>query len=200
MRKIIAALQTSLDGFIEGPNGEMDWVMDDDEENWRDMFEMLESVNTCILGRVMYPEYERYWLAVLANPAGILPLSGTPATKNEIIYARWADKTPHLVLSRTLDKVEWKTTRIVRDVEEIRKLKQQPGNNIYAVGGAAFVGSLMNANLVDELHLMVTPLVLGGGKALFKDVKERCALKLLRAKSLISGKVSLAYSTKLAQT
>jgi dihydrofolate reductase len=200
MRKIIAALQTSLDGFIEGPNGEMDWVMDDDEENWRDMFEMLESVNTCILGRVMYPEYERYWLAVLANPTGILPLSGGPATKNEITYAHWADKTPHFVLSRTLDKVEWKTTRIVRDVEEIRKLKQQPGKNIYAVGGATLVGCLMNANLVDELHLMVTPLVLGGGKALFKDVKERCALKLVRAKPLISGKVSLAYSTKVGQT
>ena len=63
-----------------------------------------------------------------------------------------------------------------------------------------FIEGLMNANLVDELHLMVTPLVLGGGKALFKDVKERCALKLVRAKPLISGKVSLAYSTKVAQT
>jgi dihydrofolate reductase len=200
MRKIIAALQTSVDGFIEGPNGELDWAMAEDEETWRDLFEMLESADTCILGRVMYPEYEQYWLAVLANPAGILPLSGRPATKNEISYARWANKTPHIVLSRTLDKVQWKTTRIVRDVEEIRELKQQPGRNIYAVGGATLVGSLMNAGLVDELHLTVNPLVLGGGKALLKDVKERRALKLVRAKPLISGKVSLAYSTKVAQT
>jgi dihydrofolate reductase len=166
MRRIIAALETSVDGFIAGPKGELDWAMAEDEETWKDLFEMLESADTCILGRVMYPEYEQYWLAVLADPAGILPLSGRPATKNEITYARWADKTPHVVLSRTLDKVEWKTTRIVRDVEEIRKLKHQPGKDIYAVGGATLVGSLMNAGLVDELHLMVNPLVLGGGKAL----------------------------------
>jgi dihydrofolate reductase len=106
LRKIIAALQTSVDGFIEGPHGELDWAMAEDEETWRDIFEMLESADTCILGRVMYPEYEQYWLAVLANPAGILPLSGRPATKNEITYAHWADQTPHVVLSRTLNKVE----------------------------------------------------------------------------------------------
>jgi dihydrofolate reductase len=200
MRKIIAALQTSVDGFIEGPYGELDWAMAEDEETWRDLFEMLDSADTCILGRVMYPDYEQYWLAVLADPAGILPLSGRPATKNEVTYARWADKTPHIVLFRTLDKVQWKTTRIVRDVEEIRELKQQPGRNMYAVGGATLVGSLMNAGLVDELHLTVNPLVLGGGKALLKDVKERRALQLVRAKPLISGKVSLAYSTKIAQT
>ncbi|PYL99800.1 MAG: dihydrofolate reductase, partial [Verrucomicrobia bacterium] len=92
--KIIAALQVSVDGFIEGPNGELDWSMAEDEETWRDVFEMLESVDTCILGRVMYPEYEQYWLAVLANPGGP-PLSEKPATKNEIAYARWANKTPH---------------------------------------------------------------------------------------------------------
>ena len=65
MRKMIAALQTSMDGFIEGPNGELDWAMAEDEETWRDVFEMLESVDTCILGRRMYPDYEqsgsRYW-------------------------------------------------------------------------------------------------------------------------------------------
>jgi dihydrofolate reductase len=194
MRKIIAALQTSVDGFIEGPNGEMDWVMEEDEEAWKDMFQMLDSVDTCILGRVMYPEYEKYWLAVLANPGGPLPLSGKAATKNEIAYARWADKTPHVVLSKTLDKVSWKTTRIVRDLEEIRKLKHQPGKNMYVVGGATLVGSLMNASLIDEIQLMITPLLLSGGKALFKDVKERKALKQIRMKTLRSGKVSLTYT------
>jgi dihydrofolate reductase len=194
MRKIIAALQTSVDGFIEGPNGELDWAMAEDEETWRDVFEMLDSVDTCILGRVMYPDYEQYWLAVLADPSGPLPLSGKPATKNEIKYARWADKTPHIVVSKTLDKVAWKTSRIVRDIEEIRKLKEQSGKNIYVVGGATLVGSLMNARLIDEVRLMVNPLVLGDGKALFKDVKERHELKLVRAKPLKSGKVSLLYS------
>ena len=164
MRKIIAALQTSVDGFIEGPNGELDWAMAEDEETWRDMFAMLDSVDTCILGRVMYPGYEQYWLAVLANPSGHLPFERQTATKNEIAYARWADKTPHVVVSKTLDKVSWKTTRIVRDFEEIRKLKQQPGKDMYVVGGATLVGSLMNASLIDEVRVLINPLLAGWRK------------------------------------
>jgi dihydrofolate reductase len=194
MRKIIAALQTSVDGFIEGPNGELDWAMAEDEETWRDIFAMLDSVDTCILGRVMYPDYEQYWLAVLADPTGSLPLSGRPATKNEIAYARWADKTQHLVVSKTLKEVKWKTTRIIRDLEEIRKLKQQPGKDMHVVGGATLVGSLMNAGLIDEVRVLINPLLLGGGKALFKDVKERKVLKQVRTKTLRSGKVSLTYT------
>jgi dihydrofolate reductase len=196
MRKIIAALQVSVDGFIEGPKGELDWAMAEDEETWRDLDEMLKTVDTFILGRKMYPDYEQYWLAILADPTGILPLSGKTATKNEIAFARRADKIPHIVLSKTLDKVAWKTTRVVRDVEEIRKMKQQPGKNMYVVGGATLVSSLMNLGLIDELRLMVNPLVLGGGKALFKDVKERHTLKLVQAKPLKSGKVSVTYSTQ----
>ncbi|RPJ38196.1 MAG: dihydrofolate reductase [Planctomycetaceae bacterium] len=198
MRKIIAALQVTVDGFIEGPNGELDWAMAEDEEGWGDVFDLLDQVDTCILGRVMYPDYEQYWMAILANPRGVLPLTGKVASKNEIAYARFADKTPHIVLSKTLtpDKVAWKTTRIVRDVEEIRKMRQQPGKDMYAVGGATLVSSLMNLGLIDELRLLVNPLILGGGKALFKDVKERHALKLLKAKPAKSGKVSLIYSTR----
>lgn len=144
----------------------------------------------------MYPGYEQYWLAVLANPDGVLPFSGRVASKNEIDYASFADRTPHIVLSKTLDKVSWKTTRIVRDVEEIRRLKQQSGKDIYAVGGATLVSSLMNLGLIDEIQLLVNPLILGGGKALFKDVKDRQTLKLVQAKPLKSGKVSLIYSTQ----
>jgi dihydrofolate reductase len=195
-RKIIAALQVSVDGFIEGPNGEMDWAMEEDEDTWKDVFEMLAHVDTFILGRKMYPGYEQYWLAVLTNSSGILPFSGRTATRNEIAYARLADKTPHIVLSKTLDQVAWKTTRIVRDVEEIRKLKQQPGKDMHVVGGATLVSSLMNLGLIDEIQLLVNPLLLGGGKALFKDVKERHALKLVGAKPLNSGKVSLTYVTQ----
>jgi dihydrofolate reductase len=187
MRRIIAALQTSVDGFIEGPNGELDWAMAEDEESWRGMDETLSLVDTFILGREMYPAYEQYWLALLANPTG---------TKNENAYARHADKIPHIVLSKTLDKVAWKVTRIVRDVEEIRKMKQQPGKDMLTFGGATLVSSLMNLGLIDELRLMVNSIILGGGKALFKDVKERQSLKLIRAKPLKSGKVSLTYSTQ----
>jgi dihydrofolate reductase len=133
MRKIIASLAMSVDGFIEGPNGEMDWVMEEDEETWKYMFEMLSHVDTFILGRKMYPVYEQYWLAVLADPGAILPFSGRVASNNEINFARLADSTRHVVLSSTLDKVTWKTTRIVRDVEDIRKMKQKPGKDMYAV-------------------------------------------------------------------
>ena len=195
-RKIIAALQVTVDGFIEGPNGEMDWAIEEDEETWKDIFEMLTHVDTFILGRKMYPAYEQYWLAVLTDPGGILPLSGRVASKNEIAYARLADSKEHIVLSNTLDKVTWKTTRIIRDVEDIRKMKQQPGKDIYAVGGAMLVSSLMNLGLIDELRLMVNPLILGGGKALFKDVKGRQMLKLAGAKQLKSGRVGLIYDVR----
>ncbi|HKG89936.1 MAG TPA: dihydrofolate reductase family protein [Nitrososphaeraceae archaeon] len=93
-----------------------------------------------------------------------------------------------------MDQVDWKNTRVVRDMEDIRKMKQQPGKDMYAVGGATLVSSLMNLGLIDELRLMINPLILGGGKALFKDVKERHSLKLIRVKPLKSGKVSLTYS------
>jgi len=187
MRRIIAALQTSVDGFIEGPNGELDWAMAEDEETWIDMNETLSLVDTFILGRGMYPAYEQYWLALLDNPTG---------TKNENAYARHADKIPHIVLSKTLDKVAWKVTRIVRDVEEIQKMKQRPGKDMLTFGGATLVSSLMNLGLIDELRLMVNPIILGGGKALFKDVKEPQSLKLIRVKPLKSGKVGLTYSTQ----
>jgi dihydrofolate reductase len=186
MRKIIAALQTSVDCFIAGPNGEMDWAIEEDEETWRVMNEILNSVDTLILGGRMYPEYEQYWLSVLANPS--------IGTENDKAYARRADKIPHIVLSKTLDKVKWKTTRVVRDVEEIRKMKQQPGRNMLSFGGATMISTLMDQRLIDEVHLIVNPLILGGGKALFKDVKERRNLKLIEAKPLKSGKVRLMYN------
>jgi dihydrofolate reductase len=127
-------------------------------------------------------------------PGGFYPsvIESLPRIYN---YARLADSKQHIVLSSSLDKVAWKTTRIVRDVEDIQKMKQQPGKDMFAVGGATLVSSLMNLGLIDELRLMVNPLILGGGMALFKDVKERHSLKLIKAKPLKSGKVSLTYGT-----
>ncbi|HXV84300.1 MAG TPA: dihydrofolate reductase family protein [Candidatus Binatia bacterium] len=190
MRKIIAALVVSVDGFIEGPNGELDWV-----ETWEDPFDLLPQIDTCILGRGMFPGYEQYWSAVLANPEGPLPFTGKAASKGEIEYAHFAEKTPHIVLSKTLDQVSWKNTQIVRDIEEVQRMKQQPGKDMHAVGGATLVCNLMNQRLIDELRLVVYPIVLGGGKALFKDVKERHALKFVGAKPLESGLVRLTYGT-----
>jgi dihydrofolate reductase len=189
MRRIIAALVVSVDGFIEGPNGELDWV-----ETWEDPFDLLPQIDTCILGRGMYPGYERYWRSILADPEGILPLTGRAASKGEIDYAHFADRTPHIVLSTTLDQVTWQNTRIVRDIEELRTMKQQPGGDMHAVGGATLVSSLMNQGLIDELRLVVAPIVLGEGKALFKDVMERHALVFREATQLESGTVRLTYS------
>jgi dihydrofolate reductase len=189
MRKIIAALQVSLDGFIEGPNEELDWV-----DSWEDPFDIIGNVDAFILGARMYPGYEQYWQAVLDNPKGILPFTGRPATEGEIAYAKFAGRTQHIVVSSTLQAVSWKNTRIVRDVEEVRRLKETSGSAMHAVGGATLVSSLMNAGLVDEIRLVVQPIILGGGKPLFKDVKARHSLTLLTARALTAGAVSLNYS------
>ena len=116
-RKIIAALQVSLDGLIEGPDGDIDWI-----GSWEDSFDLLPEIDTCVLGAGMYPGYEQYWLAVLNHPDDVLPFTGRTATPGDVRYARFADATPHFVLSTTLDTVAWKTARIVRDTEPIRAL------------------------------------------------------------------------------
>ena len=162
MRKIIAALQVSVDGFIQGRNGELDWV-----ETWEDQFDLSQQIDTCLLGAGMYPGYEQYWRGILANPGGVLPFTGRDPTPGEIEYAHFADRTPHFVLSTTLQSVDWPAARIIRSVDEIRLLKQQPGKDIHAVGGATLVSSLMNMQLIDEIRLVMHPVVLGGAKALF---------------------------------
>ena len=190
MRKLIAALVVSVDGCIEGPHGELDWV-----DTWEEPFDLLPQIDTCLLGRQMYPGYEQYWGAILATPEGTLPCTGKVASEGEIAYAPFAASTPPIVLTRTLDSVAWRNTRIVRDVEAIRRMQQQPGKDMHAVGGATLVCNLMNQRLIDELRLVVYPIILGGGKALFKDVKERHALTLLGTKPLQSGLVRRTYST-----
>lgn len=192
MKKMIAALQVSLDGYVEGPNGELDWITD-----WSEDFDMLNQIDTCVLGAGMYPGYEQYWMGILSNPGGILEFTGRKATKGEIDYANFADITPHYVLSTTIEKAAWKTTTIVRTIDELKKLKQS-GNaeskNIYVVGGANLVSNLINHNLIDELRLVIHPIVLGKGKGLFKDVAARHPLKLKHSKSSESGQISLVYS------
>jgi dihydrofolate reductase len=188
MRKLVAAFRVSLDSFIQGPNGEVDWV-----DTWEDTFDLMPQIDAMVLGGGMYPGYEQYWSAVHADPQRALPMTGRRPSAGEIEYARFAHATPHAVVSTTLDTVSWKTARIVRDVEEIRALKDQPGKDIYAVGGPTLVSSLMNRGIVDELRLDVHPIVLGGGKALFDGVKERRPLQLVDAKPLASGQVRLTY-------
>lgn len=189
MRKIIAALQVSLDGYIEGSNGEIDWI-----RSWEDPFDILPEVDTCILGGRMYPGYEAYWGAIMADPSAVSPFTGQAATQGEVDYARFASTAQHVVLSRTLTTVAWPNTRIIRSADEIAALKQQPGKNIHAVGGATLVGSLVNLRLVDELRIVVQPILLGAGKALFGAVLDRHALALGEAKPIGDDMVRLTYS------
>ncbi len=193
MRRVIAALQISVDGFIEGPNGELDWV-----DTWEDPFDLSRQIDACVLGAGMYLGYEQYWRAILANPKDILPFTGRVPSPGEIEYARFADQTPHFVLSTTLMSVQWPAARIIRSVDDIRLMKQQRGKDIYAVGGAALISSLMNMDLVDEIRLVVHPVVLGGGKALFKHVNGRHALALTDVAQIASGPVRLIYRRRHA--
>jgi len=185
---MIAALQVSLDGFIEGPDGEKDWA-----DSWASALELIPDVGTFLLGGRMYPDYGEYWEAINANPERVPPFQERVPSKGEIAYARLAAKTPHIVLSTTLKNVSWPAAQIIRDVAELRTLKAQPGKAIYVVGGAALVASLLNENLIDELRLIVHPIVLGKGRALFNGVNKRLSLDLVEAKSTESGRVIVTY-------
>ena len=195
MRKIIAALIVSLDGYIEGPNGEIDWI-----DSWEDPSDITGQIDTCILGANMYPGYEQYWTAVHSAPGEPLPFSGKAATQGEVDYARFAMQTPHVVLSNNLQTATWPHTRIVRNLGAVATLKQQGGKDIHAVGGAALVSSLINAGLVDELRLVVVPILLGAGKPLFQGLLARHALHLVSATVLPHGHTKLVYTLSPASS
>jgi dihydrofolate reductase len=187
-RTMIAALQISLDGFIEGPNGEKDWA-----DSWASAIGLIPDVDMFVLGGGMYPDYGEYWESIYANPERVPPSQEQLPSKREIAYARLAAKTPHLVLSTTLESVSWPAAQIIRNVAELRAIKAQTGKNMYVVGGATLVASLLNESLIDELRLIVHPIVLGKGKALFGDVNKRLSLDLVEAKSTDSGRIIVTY-------
>ena len=191
-RKLIAALQVSLDGFVQGPDGEQDWA-----DSWASALGLIPDVDMFVLGAGMYPDYGEYWKAILESPDRVPPFQERLPSKGEIAYARKAVQTPHVVLSTKLSKVAWPpNARIVRNVAELRTLKGQPGNNTYVVGGATFVASLLNEGLIDELRLIVHPVVLGKGRGLFDGINKRLSLDLAEAKSTEGGNVIVTYRTK----
>jgi dihydrofolate reductase len=193
-RTLIAALQVSLDGFTEGPGGEKDWV-----DSWADAIQLIPDVDMFVLGGHMYPTYGEYWEAIDAHPERVPPFGEQPPSKSEIAYARLAAKTPHVVLSTTLKSVSWPTAQILRNAGELRTLKNQPGKNTYVVGGATLVASLLNEGLIDELRLIVHPIVLGSGQALFGGVNNRLLLDLVEAKPARSGRVIVNYRIRTSQ-
>lgn len=180
--------RVSVDGFFAGPNGEIDWFIADHELD-KALHEMGQpdavSPDTVLLGRVTYQLFESYWPKVAADPE---------ATREARIIADELSQMTKVVFSKTLKEVSWENTRLVRgDVaKEVSRLKQGEGSDILIFGSGTIVQQLADEGLIDEYLLAVTPVVLGAGKLLFKDVK-KFNLKLLEARSFKSGNVLLHY-------
>ena len=187
MRKLIAAMKTSVDGKIEGPEGYADWV-----DTWTDDYGLTPQIDACLLGGHMYPGYEQYWSAMQGEPDKPLPMTGRLPTAQELEWARFAAATPHYVLSSTLTSAAWPGTRFLRGVDDVAALKRQAGKDIYLMGGAQVVTRLIDAGLVDELRLIVYPLLAGQGKPLFTTSIRR-RFDLLKTDSMTGGRVALVY-------
>jgi len=188
MRKLIAAMKVSADEKTEGPEGFADWV-----DGWSEDYGLTPQIDACLLGAGMYPGYEQYWTAIQDQPDKPLPMTGRLPTPGEVEWARFAARTPHYVLSSTFDSALWPSTRFLRGLDEVARLKRRPGKDIYLVGGARTTASLIDAGLVDELRLIVYPLIVGTGKTLFGRMDRHRALELRNLQQLPGGRVSVTY-------
>ncbi len=181
MPKIILFNMISLDGFFEGPGRDISWHNVDDEFN-EFAIEQLDSAGGLIFGRLTYQLMAGYW----PTPA---------AAQDDPIVAAKMNGIPKIVFSRTLDKVEWNNTRLVKEdaAAEITRLKQHPGNDLYIFGSGNLSAAFIRDGLINEYRLIVSPLVLGQGTPLFKDLKEKLPLKLMKARTFRNGNVLLYY-------
>src|SRR5580698_4373856 len=188
MRKLIAAMKLSLDGKFEGPEGYAGWV-----DAWSEDYGLTAQIDACVMGGGMYPGYENYWTSIKSEPSKPAWITGKPPTLAEIEWAGFAAKTPHHVLSTSLSTANWPNTRFLRTLDELDALKAQTGKDIYLMGGGRLAASLIDAGVVDELRLLVYPVIAGGGKALFAAASPRL-LELLRTQVLPGGLVQLVYA------
>lgn len=179
MRKLIMWNMVTLDGYFEGPKR---WDIDWHEYVWGEELEQFSidqsrSVGMLVFGRVTYEGMAGYW----------------PSARGAV--ADFMNSIPKVVFSRTLERAEWNNTRLVKDsaVEEVSKLKQMPGKDLYIFGSANLSSTFTQHDLIDEYRLGLNPLVLGGGNPLFKPGQERTRMKLLEARPLKSGVVILRY-------
>jgi dihydrofolate reductase len=169
MRKIILQLAVSLDGFIEGPNGEFDWCFTDDDYGMTEFFKHIDAV---FMGRKSYE--------LTLSMGGSVP-PGFPPLKE-------------YVFSNSLDKVEGERILVSGDLaKEVNKIKKEPGKDIWLFGGAALTTSFINLDLVDEMALAVHPVLLGAGKPLFQNIPGRVPLQLTNTQTYPSGLVMLSY-------
>lgn len=188
MKKLKLQVQMSVDGYVAGPNGEMDWmVWDWDDELNRYVNELTEPVDTILLGRKMADGFISHWTNVVNNPDDPSHASGKKMVD-----------TPKVVFTKTLKKSAWENTDIATGdlTDEITKLKSQDGNDIIVYGGAEFVSGLVKGGLIDEYHLFVNPAILGEGMTIFKDVIHNQNLTLVNAIPFDCGIVLLHYEPK----
>lgn len=182
MRKVIYSMGVSLDGFIAGPGGEIDWSAPDEELHRFHNQQALE-LGAHFCGRRLYEEM-LYW-----ETAGENPSTG----KTELEFARIWQAMPKIVFSTTLEKVEGNARLVTGDVaEEVAKLKEQPGKDL-AVGGAGLASAFIKLGLVDEYRLFISPVALGGGTPYFPAQAERINLELVERQTFGSRVVYLRY-------
>ena len=188
MRKLKLQMNTTIDGFVAGPNGELDWMIldDNDENNYAN--DLIDSSDTILMGRKMTDEFVKYWTDVVEN-------------QPESSWYEFAKKmvdTPKVVFTKTLDESPWANTTLAKGdlVDEVNQLKKQSGKDILAYGGAGFASSLIKENLIDEYYFFVNPVAIGKGKEIFNRVNETFKLKLIKSQSLESGVILQCYEPK----
>jgi dihydrofolate reductase len=185
MRKLVSFMHVSLDGFVAGPNGEMDWIKVD-EEIFDYAGQRTNSADTALYGRVTYDMMEAYWPTAADGPN---------ASKHDIEHSAWYKKVEKIVLSRSMKDKKLPGTKIVSEniSKEINQLKQASGAEIIMFGSPSATHSLMQENLIDEFWIFVNPVLIGQGIPLFKSIKERIKLTLVKSHPFSSGVVCLHY-------
>jgi dihydrofolate reductase len=188
MRKIISFMHISLDGFVAGPNGEMDWIKVD-EEIFDYVARRISGGDTALYGRVTYEMMENYWPTAADKPT---------ATKHDIEHSKWYQKAHKVVLSKTMKERGLKNTQIISDnlSGRINEIKQQPGNDILLFGSPTATHSLIQLNLIDGYWLFVNPIILGRGIPLFVDIQAKIKLKLLATQQFGCGVTELNYTVE----
>ena len=188
LRKLRLQVQMSVDGYIAGPNGEMDWMVGLlDDESIKYAYKITESVDTILLGRKMTDVFISSWLNVMKKP-----------DDPWFAFAKKMIGTPKVVFTKTLNKSRWINTDIATGdlVEEVSKIKRQNGRDIIVYGGASFDSSLIKEKLIDEFYLFINPVAIGNGMTIFKDLNEIQKYTLIESKVFECGKVLLRYEPK----
>lgn len=186
MRKIISFMHISLDGFVAGPNGEMNWIKVD-EEVFDHVGKRVSESDTAMYGRVTYEMMEGYWPTAADQPG---------AGKHDREHAAWYKQAHKIVLSKTLKQDGFINTTIISDnlADSIDHIKQQPGADILLFGSPAATHSLIELGLIDGYWLFVNPIILGQGIPLFTNIKEKIKLNLLGSQQFNCGVTALDYT------